>query len=119
MVPATTTEDQHSVVQSDGKKLYKCGYLPHHGVVKETSSTNNNKLRTVFDASCITNNGSVGFKADITQMYLQILISDPDSEYQHLLWRFDPSEPLLDYKLKTVRFGTAAAHIWLFEQCIS
>lgn len=42
-------------------------------------------------------------------MYLQVLISDPDSEYQRLVWRSDPSEPLLDYKLKTVTFGTAAA----------
>lgn len=132
--PTTTTEQQHAAKRADGSIGYSCCYLPHHGVVKESSLTT--KLRTVFDASCVTSNGKslndtlltgpvlqdklinllmrwrkwpIVFKADITQMYLQVQIAAEDADYQRIVWRENPHESIRDYKLNTVTFGTASA----------
>lgn len=105
-------------------------YLPHHGVVKETSSTT--KLRTVFDASSLTSTGiSLNsvlltgrklqtnicdillhfrshvyvFSCDIRQMYRQILVHPEDQKYQLILWRDQPTQPITTYQLTTVTYG--------------
>lgn len=107
-----------------------CYYLPHHGVLKEQSSTT--KLRTVFDASCKTSTGvslndvlltgrklqtdicdillhfrthKVVFSCDIRQMYRQILVHPDDRNFQLILWRDHPSQPLSSYQLNTVTYG--------------
>ncbi|XP_014292389.3 uncharacterized protein [Halyomorpha halys] len=107
--------------------------LPHHAVVK--NHKNSMKLRTVFDASCKTRNGSLNdhlftspklqldirdilthFRthqvvcvADIVKMYRQILVHPPDRKYQHILWRFDPQDTVQQFELCTVTYGTSSA----------
>lgn len=108
--------------------------IPHHSVVKEDRSQI--KLRVVFDASSLTNSNRslnnhlmtgpklqqdikciltrfrmypVVFVADVIKMYRQILIDPRDRGYQHILWRFDPSEAIQKYELNTVTYGTACA----------
>jgi len=104
--------------------------LPHHGVLKDSSSTT--KLRTVFDASSKTSTNvslndilltgsklqvnifdvlfhfrrhNVVFTCDIRQMYRQIRIHPEDQRFQIIFWRNDSSLPLETYFLETVTFG--------------
>lgn len=109
-------------------------YLPHHPVLKDSSTTT--KLRVVFDASCSTESGyslnnilrvgptvqqdlffiilrfrsyAVALSADIEKMYRQVLIDPEDQALQRILWRPDSTQPLRCYELKTVTYGTASA----------
>lgn len=108
--------------------------IPHHSVTKEDRSQI--KLRVVFDASAPTDSNSslnnhlmtgpklqqdirsiltrfrmypIVFVADLIKMYRQILIDPRDRAYQHIFWRFDPSEAIKKYELNTVTYGTASA----------
>ena len=47
------------------------------------------------------------FTADIVKMYRQILVDSKD--YQRIVWQPNPDEPITDYRLLTVTYGTAAA----------
>ncbi|XP_045477890.1 uncharacterized protein LOC123683037 [Harmonia axyridis] len=109
-------------------------YIPHHCIIKPDSAST--KLRVVFDASAhlpgklslndalligpklqkdifvILLNFRVHtfvFTADIKQMYRQILIQPSHRDYQRILWRFSPSEPIGAYRLNTVTYGVAPA----------
>jgi hypothetical protein len=111
-----------------------CYYLPHHAVYK--NSLDSKKIRVVFDASAKSNNGKslndnilVGqqlqqdlleilirfrthqyvLNADITKMYRQIKISEHDKDYQRIIWRDNPNQPLQIFRLTTVTYGTASA----------
>ncbi|CAG9137619.1 unnamed protein product [Plutella xylostella] len=115
----------------DGKKPY---YLPHHAVIRESSTST--KLRVVFDGSAKPVKGNsineellIGpplqqdirdlvtrwrqhkycLVADIKQMYRQIRITKDDSDYQRILWRETPDEPISEYRLLTVTYGTSCA----------
>lgn len=109
-------------------------YLPHQPVIRESSLTT--KLRVVFDASAKTTNGRslneimlIGPKlqrdlfdiilnwrvfryaltADVEKMYRQVKVIEDDQLYQYILWRENKSDPIKEYKLTTVTYGTASA----------
>ncbi|UYV78043.1 hypothetical protein LAZ67_15003299 [Cordylochernes scorpioides] len=111
-----------------------CYYMPHHGVEREQSTTT--KLRVVFDASAKTDSGTslnqiletgpknqrdifvilTGFRAhpiaiiaDIEKMFRQVRIHPEDADYQRILWRQTPEQPVEDYRLLTVTYGTTSA----------
>ncbi|XP_055621928.1 uncharacterized protein LOC129765548 [Toxorhynchites rutilus septentrionalis] len=107
-------------------------YLPHHPVIKDSSSTT--KLRVVFDASAKTSTGfslndalrvgpvaqdelltlilrfrtyQVALVSDIAKMYRQILVHRDDISLQRILWRFPPHSPIQIFELLTVTYGLA------------
>lgn len=109
-------------------------YLPHHGVIKETSITT--KLRVVFDGSVKSDLGTslndillvgptiqpdllsiilrfrthkIALTADIEKMYRQVLVNPSQTKLQRILWREDPAKPIDTYELQTVTYGTASA----------
>jgi len=111
----------------------KC-YLPHHGVLRESSATT--KLRVVFNGSQRIRSGEslnsqlligpnllpvladvlmrwrwhrYALATDIEKMYRQILIFPEDREYQRILWRLDTSNTIREYRLNTVTYGLACA----------
>lgn len=112
----------------------KSFYLPHHGVWKVDSKTT--KLRVVFDASSKSASGvslndrllvgpnvneplfnvftrwrtyKFAFCADIEKMYRQVLVAREDADFQRIVWRDSPDQPLEHYRLLTVTYGTASA----------
>jgi len=119
-----------------------CYFLPHHAVIKNTSTTT--KTRVVFDGSAKTSNGlslndilqvgptvqpdlystvlrfrthQVCFTADITKMYRQISVHPLDRALQRILWRYSAEEPIQEYQLNTVTYGTASAP-YLATRCL-
>lgn len=129
------TKGEEEMATRIGQRIqYNTAYLPHHAVTKESSSTT--KTRVVYDASRKTSSGislndamwigpniqqdifsillrwrkyEIVFTADIQKMYRQIWVRDEDSEYQRIVWRESEDEPMCDYKLTTITFGTGPA----------
>ncbi|XP_070170845.1 uncharacterized protein [Polyergus mexicanus] len=109
-------------------------YIPHHPVLRESSSTT--KLRVVFNASCKTSNGSTlnnhlmtgpklqrdlssiilrwrqfryVYTADIEKMFRQIRVHRDDVDFLRIFWRSNINSPIRSYRLLTVTYGTAPA----------
>lgn len=120
-----------SLCEDDENEGY---YLPHHAVVRESSTTT--KQRTVYDASAKTTNGKslndrclngptiqpelidifirwrihkIAINADIEKMYRMIRMHPNDRKFQKILWRSSENEPIKTYELNTVTFGTKPA----------
>ncbi|XP_046868338.1 uncharacterized protein LOC124460789 [Drosophila willistoni] len=104
-------------------------YLPHHPVLGR-------KLRVVFDGSfCDTKGKSLNdylftgpsiqrdlfavclrfrmykfvFSADIVKMFRQIWVNDKHRDFQRIVWRERPSDPIKHFQLCTVTYGTSCA----------
>lgn len=117
----------------DNKKTGSSYYLPHFAVLKDSVST---PLRVVFDASTKTSNGkslndvleagpklqtdlvkillnfrvfAIGIMSDVRQMYRNIWICPEHRQYQRVLWRSSPEEPIQTFELNTVTFGVKPA----------
>ncbi|XP_061388095.1 uncharacterized protein LOC133323155 [Musca vetustissima] len=111
-----------------------CNYMPHHAVLKDTSSTT--KLRVVFNASMKTSTGlslndtlmvvpqlqgdlysillrfrqnRFAMMADVEKMHRQVYVAKKDTDFQGIVWRRSPAEPVMDYHLLRVTYGVASA----------
>ncbi|XP_055605004.1 uncharacterized protein LOC129753231 [Uranotaenia lowii] len=118
-------------------------FLPHHHVIKESSTTT--KIRVVFDASAKTSYGyslndallvgpviqdeliasilrfrtyPVAIVADIEKMYRQILLHPHDSRFQRIFWRFSTQHPISIFELNTVTYGMGPSS-FLATRCLS
>ena len=120
----------------------KTYYLPHHFIVRPDSSTT--KFRVVFDASAKSITGLslndcmnvgatlqsdiftlllrfrkniIAIKADVAKMFRQFLITEEQRDLQRIVWRPSPNDPIQDYQLQTVTYGTASAP-FLATRCL-
>lgn len=109
-------------------------FLPHQCVIKADSTTTS--TRVVFDGSAKTSTGyslndvlhsgpkiqqdltdilirwrkhRVALTADIEKMYRQIKIAEEDQPYHKIVWRFSKDEPIQEFQLTTLTYGTAPA----------
>ncbi|XP_043464547.1 uncharacterized protein LOC122499986 [Leptopilina heterotoma] len=128
-------EDTHMrpVNENDSKAPF-INYIPHHVITKANDPSL--KIRVVFNGSFFTLSGlslndilhprqklqidiwliitrwrfwKYVFTCDIVKMFRQIKIEFPDCNLQRIVWRPDPNQPLEDYCLTTVTYGTKPA----------
>lgn len=132
----------HMQLVEENRDPTSYNFLPHHAVVKDSSTTT--KTRVVFDASAITSTGlslndimvkgptvqptlvstllrfrlhRIALTADIEKMYRQILVSAEDCYLQSICYRSNRADTLKKYTLNTVTYGTKAAP-FLATRCL-
>ncbi|XP_028171679.1 uncharacterized protein LOC114360986 isoform X2 [Ostrinia furnacalis] len=139
----TQNSDSFSSKLTSGKSQSQVNnFLPHHGVMRESSTTT--KLRVVFDASATTSS-NVSFNdiqlvgptlqddlisillrfrqhkyvvtSDIEKMYRAVMLDPSQRSLQQIIFRFTPLEPLHTYTLNTLTYGTASAP-YLATRCL-
>ncbi|XP_055715157.1 uncharacterized protein LOC129809373 [Phlebotomus papatasi] len=108
-------------------------YMPHQGVLKNSTTT---KLRIVFNASAKTSNGvclnnllrvgpavqptlaeillrfrrhQFALTADISRMYLQVILDPSHTDFQRFVWRPDKSQRIQEFRVTRVCFGVASS----------
>ncbi|XP_055622725.1 uncharacterized protein LOC129766235 [Toxorhynchites rutilus septentrionalis] len=119
------------VPDDDQATSIRC-YLPHHPVIKQSSSTT--KDRVVFDGSAKTSSGHslndallvgpvvqddilnihlrfrmfmIALVADAEKMYRQVIMHPDDRSLQRILWPPGSSGSVKTYELRTVTYGLA------------
>ncbi|XP_076301710.1 uncharacterized protein LOC143219719 [Lasioglossum baleicum] len=124
----------HTSLSSELTDEQPAHYLPHHGVLKPSSTTT--KLRVVFNGSwsepsqqSLNDCLHVGpnllplladvllrwrthrfvVTADVTKMYRQILMHSDDRDFQRILWRSNKSQQVSEYRLNTITYGLSCA----------
>ncbi|XP_045777393.1 uncharacterized protein LOC123875556 isoform X2 [Maniola jurtina] len=123
--------------------LRNLGYfIPHHGVVRESSLTT--KLRVVYNASSPTTSNialnnilmvgptiqddllsillrfrchKIILAGDVEKMYRNVVVHPDDRHLQQIIWRDNPSETIKCFQLNTVTYGTASAP-FLATRCL-
>ncbi|XP_055623505.1 uncharacterized protein LOC129766930 [Toxorhynchites rutilus septentrionalis] len=132
----------HMSLVDDTSTSNKSVYLPHHCVVKTTSSTT--KYRVVVDASAKTTSGlslndvlmcgpviqdslvnilirfcfpPIVLAGDAKQMYRMVWLNELDRDFLKVLWRWTKDETLREYRLNTVTFGNKSAS-YLATKCV-
>ncbi|CAL8139736.1 unnamed protein product [Orchesella dallaii] len=129
---------------SCGENIGNTFYLPHHCVVKTVETES--KFRVVFDGSAKSSTNislndcllvgptiqtdiynlllrfrahNIILKADIGKMYRQwIWVDTSHRDLQRILWRPTLADPVREYRLTTVTYGTAAAP-FLATRCLN
>lgn len=102
------SEKNHLFTTEDGLCAYNSYYLPHHPVVKESSTST--RVRPVFNASKKSTNGNslndILFPGPAFQkMYRQIRIADEDQSFLRILHRENPDEDIQEFALTRLPFG--------------
>lgn len=128
-------EDRRHITLTSDASIDKSRYfIPYQIVVRPSSTTT--KVRVVFNASARTEDSlslndilmkgppvqpdiltiltkfrkhQIAFITDIQQMYHQIQIHADDSKLQKILWRYNLEEPMKEYELTTLTYGTTPA----------
>lgn len=117
-------------------------YMPHHAVMKESSSTT--KLRVVFNGSAPSSTGVslndillvgpvvqpdlmaillrfrtflIAIITDIAKMYRQVTVKEKYQSLQRILWRDSTDEKMRCLQLNRVIYGTASAS-FLATRCL-
>jgi len=133
----------HMEVVPENETEVKSYYLPHHAIIKSNSLTT--KVRVVFDGSAPSKSGvslndilSRGpatqpelfsillrfrvhkyvLTGDVEKMYRQVSVSSSDCNLQRIVYRDSPEDPVVDYRLLTVTYGTKSAS-FLATKCLS
>ncbi len=124
-------------VENPNKNTRTCHYIPHHAVIKESSTT---PLRVVYDCSCrkssehpslndclttgppILNDLTAillrfrrpkyGLTADIEKAFLNIVLDEEDRDATRFFWLSNPNDPYSTfdvYRFKRVLFGATSS----------
>jgi hypothetical protein len=79
------------------------------------------KLELLYNRTCIQSYYDSEPTKCVSQltakMYRQIVVHPQDRDLQRILWRYSPDEPIQEYRLTTVTYGTSSAP-FLATRCL-
>ena len=128
--------DHMEIIPSDEIAIEpnRSNYLPHHCVIKDSSTTT--KLRVVFDGSAKTSSNrslnqnlmigpkiqddifgillrfqihAVTLSADVEKMYRQIKLDTPAKDFHRILWKFESQTDVSHLRMKRVTYGISSS----------